>query len=574
MERKNGNLDHKRYHFVPNFSLPEAPKESGSLFFRPEPPIESDSEINPIQIGIKIPADRLARAGLTSSKNNKIIDLTFIVKGSHIAVKAEPEIDHRKISRNWYHLLDEQERVNAMQYIIAEFQHHAVGNDDFKIAAIGITKDYELFISNNTRSSNSVNKQCAELGVIKAALAHSNLANQNGYADTPNTEKPKALFVDFYLMGGSEQRNINAVCPCGLCTDALYQYMSTQGEGQEAQQNRGNIYVFSTHPRILQQDEKAPLPSLKESSNIQSVKDLQNTQNTYWKTSIEHLHGKLYHKLPNFLYRQQIKDRKRIIQEGTSLSSPLLFSDIVVDKLALQLKNELKTTPNGIVNNSIYLGHALPSSLKNLSAQQQSDIWKVAAGAVLQHNPGLAAEAASNNNSLPSHNVIQTLLSHEINKLLLPRIDTLNARNPDTSIQDKISTYLPEHIHSIRSVALRFSDGSIRTGVSAVSKQDSSLPNAELNALSNALDVIGKGQKATHMWVSEFNPKATNNRWLPTPTRDGVERVLKQAHPELQITLVPYSNKLKKWPISHNYQPGNNGFMGRHGETPCAHPAR
>lgn len=229
--------------FTPHFALPELEKGAEARFSRPNPAIGTTSSVPPIQIAITIPGARLTRLGNVNARTQpNEITLTFTVHGNHIAVASAPKDAHPNMQHDWHMLLQESERLGALRYLLAEYQNRAVGNNGFNVAAIGVTNDNELFIAHNKYHTDPIKKQCAELSVINIALDSAKQATQPGYGNTVDEmDKPKALFKDFFVMGGAEERGIHAVCPCGLCTDAMYDHMSREEKDDKEPRN---IYIL------------------------------------------------------------------------------------------------------------------------------------------------------------------------------------------------------------------------------------------------------------------------------------------------------------------------------------------
>lgn len=157
-------------------------------------------------------------------------DFNFTLHGNHIAVAVGTYHGQGKgKATEWYKELTEQEKLTIFNRILAEYRGRSLGNEDFKLAALGITESGDIYISENTEQlSNDFYRQCAEQNMVTISTQRDVYnqikrdAGQGGQGTNFVPRNPK--YRDVYLMGGRPPE-IPIACPCGNCTDLLSKVM-------------------------------------------------------------------------------------------------------------------------------------------------------------------------------------------------------------------------------------------------------------------------------------------------------------------------------------------------------------
>lgn len=157
-------------------------------------------------------------------------DFSFVLHGNHIAVTSGTYHGNGKgKALDWYKELTEQEKLAVFNRILAEYRNRSLGNEDFKLAALGITDSGDIYISENTEQlSNDFYRQCAEQNMVTISTQRDVYnqikrdTEQGGQGTGFMPRNPK--YRDVYLMGGRPPE-IPIACPCGNCTDLLSKVM-------------------------------------------------------------------------------------------------------------------------------------------------------------------------------------------------------------------------------------------------------------------------------------------------------------------------------------------------------------
>ncbi|MFM9890220.1 MAG: cytidine deaminase [Rickettsiales bacterium] len=155
-------------------------------------------------------------------------DFRFILNKDTVEVVRLPE--GVSAVPEWFDALSEQEKLDVFNHILAVHRARSMGDQGFRLAAIGVTQTGRIYIHENSEQlSTDHNRQCAEQNMVVTA--------ENGETDIKisqairhggkpsDVEKTKPEFKAIYLMGGREG-DIPIACPCGNCTDLLSRVMA------------------------------------------------------------------------------------------------------------------------------------------------------------------------------------------------------------------------------------------------------------------------------------------------------------------------------------------------------------
>lgn len=522
-------------------------------------PVKSKSELAPIQVAIDIPQARLGKIS-----SDTPLSFNFVVKQRRIMVYPDgytvTDTDGKQHTASWYGLLNEQERLAVFNYILAEYRHRAHGNDGFRVAAIGITEHDEMFIASNTRPTHQIYKKCAETSVISAAIETAKKAKHDPkYAEKLKSNKPKVLFKDFVVMGGKDASSIHIACPCGPCTDEIYDHMALKGEERSSLRQKGNIYVLPCPAEITPDAHgQFPIETPKINDRAKNLGELK--QGECWKVTPEGLY-----RIRNVTLKREAK-RIQTVALGDALAAQITPSQAnkiaITDFLAKHHATANDGKPDRIIDAGTAEINPAPSAsidpqtaLKLLMAAQQAP---ESIPASIQQRITVALQSATNamngrnsvaeldasalpapdGSALPDFRVLNRFMSERINDTLIPRVQTLRGKG---TIIDKNT--IGAAIPAIRCVVIQLEDGSFSYGVEVKSTLDPAMPNAEFGAFAHAVEKI-EHAKVKHMWVMEMNPERIKYGEMPTPQKDSLERTTKRSHDphNLEITMIPYNN--------------------------------
>lgn len=551
------------YSFTPKFEKPDI---AGVIVRDFHDPYKSRSELTPIQLAVDIPAKRLGHPESSAPHT-----FNFVVKQQRIMVYPTQYYDTKGVAHSWYNVLSEQERLAVFNYILAEYRHHAHGNDGFRIAAIGITEDNELFIASNTRPSNQLYKKCAETSVISAAIEAAKKAKEEGYASKLKSGKPKVLFKDFLVMAGKDASPIQIACPCGPCTDELYDHMALKGEDRNNLRERGSIYVLPCPPEIAPEGQSLyPLETPKINDRAKNLGE--RNAGECWKVTPENLYRDRYVPLKRAAKHTQIKALNHALdaQNTPSQSARIELAafleknpvannlpDTVIDaKTAVTNPAPARNADKGIDNNTalgiLITAHTQPEKCPPPILRKAKIALQQSTNAFNERNSiaelDISAKTTPDGRVEPDFEDLNRFMADRINDALIPRMHALriNPKDPHILTPSNLGDFIP----SVRCVVLQLKDNTFTYGVEVKSVNDPSMPSAEFYALGRAVEKIPQA-KVSRMWAMEMNPRQIRNGLMPTPLKDNLERLTKRSDDpyQLEISLLPYNDGSKRGSI-------------------------
>jgi cytidine deaminase len=531
MPQQHKNTD--IHHFTPAFALPENAEDKGAVFTHPNADkMTSRADVNPIHLNVTIPLSRK----VSGDKTNQKMTVHFRVKVQHITTKISgPDgQENALLNTDWYDLLTEQERLQALQYIMAEFRHNSFGNDGFRVAAIGITPSHELFIASNTRPHHSLYKKCAETAIISAATQHASHTRKDPeYPEKLKSKNPKKLFENVYVMGAQDNiAQSSMACPCGSCSDELFDHMAMIGEENIAQtsgETSAHIYILPTAAETQKDaDGNIILSALKINDQAKNISEL-NAQEC-WKVTPEKLHGLHVFPVSDTLKQLQQKDLKQALTAGSSLTQ----SDALQQKIASYLQSLSGAKEVGDKPKTRVSEPSLNGTMKMMAV----------AKTLMQNHPLIALEASAAQNEeghkTPSLTALNQFMSHEIHKILANRLQNWQQNGDDITTEN-----LSEHMEFIRCAVVQLKDGTLMYGTEANSTRDSAMPHAEFSALTSRLDRIDKQHNpVAEIWVMDLDPAAIARGEIPAFSCDVAERLAKRSQNPYNIKthFIPYNN--------------------------------
>lgn len=178
------------------------------------------------------------------------------------------------------------------------------------------------------------------------------------------------------------------------------------------------------------------------------------------------------------------------------------------------------------------LAEFLPKQNPELFAGETPEAIHLAARYALTNKPTLAlvANAQGKPNNIPDIAELHRFMREEIHQQLSPWLQN-----------EKYTA--PSDLPSINHTLIRLKDGSYSSGIDILHKNDPATPHAQFVALTqrDALQSVANNDKVTHVWHMSFSPQAIEKGALPTPMRDGIERLVKRSEPGMKFSLLPYA---------------------------------
>lgn len=437
---------------------------------------------------------KLMVSGTRSGRN-----FEFKLKGNHLNAVALPlapelfrdasDLEHT-VSRDWHAALTEPERLKLMQAVLANYRTISKNHDDLKVAAVGVvdnpdpyadeSKKHLLYVGRNMNiGASDVYKSCAEQNMAVAA-ENSLEGHMHRQRQTDMPEKP--YLKEVYVMGGRfadaskpGDKGLPAVCPCGMCTDVLAKKMVP----------KGHVYVF---PHT---DGKAQLHVDALSEEFVDVKP-----GHIWKTTIENL------------------NRDRFIKLDEEIAE---WQKNSIDFIAKRIVGELRGEKGYEVHTPS--DQELKKSTQNLKAGRSS----IARLDIATHAGYIQLTK------------INEFMREQVVDILKDRV-----------LRDEVPLNYPEVMHwlttkvrTVRVAAVQTDkDGSYHVGYDSQTGRDKAYVTPEFTAIGTAVPKLGT-QGIKNLWYMEFNPQAIARGELVTPSKDGLERLMKRMSKETNdITVV------------------------------------
>jgi cytidine deaminase len=173
-------------------------------------------------------AKKNPQTGKTSGK------FTFVLKDNHINVDPPIKIGNEK-APDWRRDLTDQEKIAVFSKILARHRSYVHAEGDFKVAAIGITENGDIYVAQNHEwSADDFKRNCAEQNLIGIAFSREAYKRDRDRGRSQSTDSASRgdfnpRFNQIYLMGGVDG-HIPITCPCGYCTDDLAKFMDPEAK--------------------------------------------------------------------------------------------------------------------------------------------------------------------------------------------------------------------------------------------------------------------------------------------------------------------------------------------------------
>lgn len=486
---------------------------------------------------------------------------------------------------DWFDEILEEDKAAIFMNILDYYREHSEGDKGIKAAAIGVFKDPKthktrLFIGMNTKRQHPYFKDCAELNMMNAAthaLSHSLRRNGNG-----EFSKPSPLEV--HVMGGGsseEALSENAssiICPCGKCIDMFAYSTTPDTKFYTYPVPREPVKDLSFHT-----DFPYEIVGEKKANHIGEI----DPKTQIWRVPFDHLNKNRVLTVAEKTAALQVKGLEAALEHikntphappaiaptktGQNLlrsffgidAAPTPDANLLFAQLALAMgRKDLVELEEGAENYLAVITQATQNAANRISSIPALDVARAADGSI----------------DLESVNkvMVEKILATMASRLRGSAIDPSN----DPHWQEKFL----EQLGTVRCAVIELENGTFHYGLEVQGALDSSMPNAEVNALMTALEALGDN-KVKQVFVMEMNPAEISrpNHPVSRPTlhtspKEGIERIFKRSLPEVPFHFLPFNDgaltNVALAEVVRTYTPPEiyPGGFGKHTARQAANP--
>lgn len=419
-------------------------------------------------------ADMLVEIHHTESGHN----FAFRLHGNHVEVLGKGQ---HPAGAEWYDQLTREEKAQAFEMILAEYRKRAMGSDDVKVAALGVTDKGRIYISENSeRTSDSYHRQCAEQSMVT-------ISSQREAYMSPD-ETPVAKYPNYkalYVMGGRDGGvRPHIVSLCGNCTELMNKLMLPGAD----------VFLFGVKSAVEDKTMHPPIIN----DQAETLTHVAPTE--VWHTTIDHLAR---------LKRTTLDAPEQEMQQQAYL--------LLCSELSTILRAERGDLPTGASQ-----GTKLAGSLDYLNKR------------IAEVRP--VEEKLGDLNKLHHTKIKLGLLGH-LRKL--EREGALPNLSPEN-----IRAALDSTVHAVRCVSVELDNGVIATGFHSNTESLSALTPAEVGAI-HAADYHINEHGIRQAVVTEFSPAAIAAGDVNMSPKTGIERLSKYRSPvtnSVQFNYLPFNN--------------------------------
>jgi hypothetical protein len=391
---------------------------------------------------------------------------------------------------DWFDALSKPEKLSVFREIsdhYIQFSHAAV-----KTAAIGMVRNpnpqapnnqkHFLFLGINTeRRGSDYFKDCAEQNMVNAAtISMAQRLGEDAYSLNTIPMQLEAIAISGYRPADANNPAITATCPCGKCTDMLAKVMKATGE----------VYVLPHLPPRVE-------PTINQSAI--TISGVNKTE--IWDTTISGLNRNRCVTLNETDAALQRDGQEHTVSNASRLS---VKQHVEIDDVTQR-----------------WLDKASEKAKENLLSGRVSV-------------PEL--DAAYDKDGEADNSLINRFMQRKIESTLVNRLVGQRFQGDLPKAKEFLES--PKFSH-IRCVVLRMDDGTMHYGMESDTPADNAAPNAEVSALTRALEGTGT-HGVREIWAMELNPPKTNVGIMQTSPKEGLERLLKRRSRELPIDKITF----------------------------------
>ena len=392
--------------------------------------------------------------------SHSVSPVTFRIRGTDVLPAQE----------NWESLLNEPQRLQLMNRILAEYRHYSNNNDNVRSAALTVTDilgergkptSTHLHIHANTDEAVAYHKDCAEANVVRAMAS-----------PTKHQGKIRTLYV-MASVDSSEngtktpQTFEKAIPPCGKCCDMLEKY---------TQPDKAMVYALPGN------DGSYELAINTTARTPAGVKD-----NEVWKIPV---HDQVKGHPTSLLAFRKIKPTK-----------PMVKAQSEGWKALTEMRHLPKQDLHGL-------------QVRAMSGERLSDDER----SLLEIEKKIHEIKHSDKDTIARLEAAPT--PERINEYMVRQIQESYTQRKESSEPEDY-----QEPKKLRCVIVRFSDGSFHKGMEVVGKGSNAVPSAEMEAIARINHTF---HNVTDVWVMEADQRDINEDVMHTSTKEGLERIFKR----------------------------------------------
>ena len=399
-------------------------------------------------------------------------DFEFILKGNHLRAVA---MRKRRGSdeADWYKSLDDVEKVRVMNTVLASYRLPSLHRDKWKVSAVGI-------VENPEPDADSEKKHLTFVGVntdMRAETLDKSCAEQEmlsgmvtnishyQYHKRGNEMAKPPVPKEIHMMGGREADPNKPDDKGEKIIAPCGKCTDTLAQWMDP---KSFVYIYPANTGSM------PLKINETATSLDEVKG-----NEVWKTTIGHLNRNRHINLTNEQAQQQRDGFEMLVKE--LLQPPPPVPDDVIERAMHNKRGDIDSVPELDV------------------ATANGSLDPKAANAYL-HN------------------------------LVVKALRTRMKREFKEPTEDDVRQWLTSgKIDDISATIVQYDDGTYTHGLKAQTTYDGAAASSQLSGVTNTEAVIKSGDNhATRVWSMNFSPEDIAKGMTTTPSKEGVERVLKR----------------------------------------------
>lgn len=411
----------------------------------------------------------------------------FRLKGDHILVTTEsrkPEGEYTpRSSADWYEALNDEEKVEVFNYILAQYRLPSLHTQKWKVSSIGVYRNPDkdvpmeqrhlLYVGvNSDYRASEIVKDCAEQYTLRNA---GNSMSQYQYHHRGIELVRRPYPIEMHVEGGREadpkkvgDKGQNRISLCGGCTDTCGVHMPPEC----------NVFIYPVN--------NGNMP-LEVDTNSQTLGDVKG--NKVWKTTIGHLNA--------FRTMELNPDDAQAQRDA-------------LDRLIVDLMNPPAAPSEKVLERMRY------NKIHHIRSIEELDVATV---------DGKTDIAAIND--------------HFYSMIL----DALRTRKNDANIPNdrkQIRKWLEKCNMLIDASIMQYDDSTFTAGLEP-SRKEKALHNSALSAVGSVDGIIKDGDSVIrHYWSMNFSMSDIANGITTLPSKDAIERTVKRSDMKLALHHIPF----------------------------------
>ena len=399
-------------------------------------------------------------------------DFSFALKGNHLSARAGKK--HGQDSeRDWYKSLNELEKVQVMSKVLANYRKPTIHRDQWKVSAIGIIENTEADTDDEKKHSafvgvnNDMRAETLDKDCAEQGVlnAMATTISQYHYHKLDEEMQTPAVPKEIHVMGGRAP-NPNKGDKGEKMIAPCGKCTDTLGKWMDPE---STVYVYPTNVRAN---------DLRINDSADSLAEVRPGE--VWKTTIGHLN--------RFRHVLLTTEQTRVQQEA-------------LGGLVEELMREPADVPESVIT------RAAENKRKRIDSVPELDVATDAEGTLAP------AAANAHLHSL----IVETLRTRMHRANIAPRPDAVR------------NWLMSDNIDNINATIVQYDDHTYTDGLKAQTAYDGSSASSQLSGVTNTEAVKKGGDKhVIRTWSMSFCPKDIEVGRTTTPSKEGVERIVKR----------------------------------------------